>query len=190
MAEEAKTYHVLNTVRCQGTRLHRARPAQQRHRFKLFIAGQRLLRNKKLPLTEAQFEKEKDRIHGLVLEGKVALFLPDGIRVTSLPDGRLVYTKPNGATKIGEFPKEAEAPKEAAAPPPTPPPVPPKDEMKKDVLTNLPSVGPGRARKLEAAGVISYKQVASLEAAALSEILGVTAEVAEDIRGAAQKMKG
>lgn len=107
--EKPPVYYVLNTVRRQGTRLHRAR-STTRHRFKLFIGARRLLRNKKMSLTKAEFEKHQEQIWQMVLDGQVALFLPSGIRVTSLPDGRLVYTKPNGAVKIDEEPQPRQAP--------------------------------------------------------------------------------
>ena len=114
MAEEARkelpqVYHVQNTVRRVGTRLHRAKSAT-RHRFKLWVNGRRLLRNQKMPLTAKQFEACKEQIEKMVLAGQVALFLPDGMRVTSLPDGRMVFTKANGAMKIGEMPASSPAP--------------------------------------------------------------------------------
>lgn len=84
MADEGKTekvkqpvYYVENTVRRVGTRLHRARSAT-RHRFKLFLGEQRILRNQKLALTEETYKKFKDKINEMIFAGKVALYMPDG----------------------------------------------------------------------------------------------------------------
>lgn len=118
MAEEAKkvaekpaqeTYQVKNIVRRVSSRLHRAKSAT-RHRFKLFVGGHRVLRNKKLQLSAEEFELHKEQIRQMVLNGEIALFLPNGIRVTSLPDGRLVHTKPDGSMKIDAEPQPKQAP--------------------------------------------------------------------------------
>lgn len=190
----AEVYYVENTVRKVGTRFHRALSAT-RHRFKLFVAGQRLIRGQKISLTAAQFQQEEKKIHEMVLAGKVALYLPDGMRITSTHTGDLIYTKPTGASKIvkkDELPPRVEDKKPAAkaAPPPAPVEVVPEPEPEPEPvaeatepqdLTVLPGIGAGRARKLEASGVSNYYQVVELGAAGLVELLGVTEEVAEEI---------
>jgi predicted flap endonuclease-1-like 5' DNA nuclease len=213
MAEEAAkqeapkkgpVYYVENVVRRQSSRTHRARSAT-RHRFKQWVAGRRLLRGKKMPLTEAQFEAEKEKIERLVLAGCLALYLPDGMRITSLPDGRLVYTRADGAVKIGEAPEKpvkdpadtAETPDpesgeegeadegeleeegEAEGDEPTEEP---------DDLTELPGIGGGRAKKLAEAGIYSYGAIVAMGSEALSGLLGVTDEAAEEICEAAAEL--
>lgn len=132
MAEEAKketaakpVFYVENMVRRVGTRLHRAKSAT-RHRFKLYVAGKRVLRKRKLPLTEEEFEANSAQIKDLVLSGRAALWMPDGTRVTSLPDRRLVYRRPDGAIKIDEEPQPDQPtprPNEEPELTPTPPTV-------------------------------------------------------------------
>lgn len=200
MADEGKkqevakvTYYVENTVRCVGTRLHRAR-STTRHRFKIFLDGRRLLRNKKLPLTEEQFKANEERIQEMVLAGKIALHTPDGMRITSAPDGRLIYRRPDGAIKIGEAPEPA--PKKASPKKPEPTEEPEvmtsaetaeEPELEADDLTSLPNIGAGRARKLEAEGYTTFQSLVDAGAEALSGILGVADEVAEEIIAAAKE---
>jgi len=192
----AEVYYVENTVRKVGTRLHRAMSAT-RHRFKLFIAGQRLLRGQKLSLTPEQFHKEEKKIREMVLAGQLALYMPDGMRITSLPDGRLVYTRADGAVKIGDAPlpkEEKPAPKavplvevkpavavvnpEAVQKLVKEEPVAKKEPQD---LTVLPNIGAGRAKKLEANAIRYYHQVVEMGVSGLVELLGVTEEVAEEI---------
>lgn len=176
------TYYVENTVRRVGTRLHRARSAT-RHRFKIFIGEQRLLRNKKLALTEAQYALHEERIQQLMLAGKVALHLPDGTRINALPNGNFVHRKLDGSVKI----EDVGAAKEAAPEPkpePKPAPEAPKED---DVLTNLPSIGASRANKLKAAGLGTFASIAASEPTKLMDVLGVTQEVANDVIEAAKQ---
>lgn len=196
----AEVYYVENTVRKVGTRFHRALSAT-RHRFKLFVAGQRLIRGQKIPLTAAQFQQEEKKIHEMVLAGKVALYLPDGMRITSTHTGDLIYTKPNGASKIvkkDELPPRGEAKKVVAKDaPPAPVEVEPAPEVPTEAvplveeepsaklepqdLTVLPGIGAGRAKKLEANAIHYYHQVVEMGVAGLVDLLGVTEEVAEEI---------
>jgi len=189
----AEVYYVENTVRRVGTRLHRAM-SPTRHRFKLFVAGQRLIRGQKIPLTPAQFQQEEKKIQEMVLAGQLALYLPDGMRITSMPDGRLIYTRKDGAVKIGEAPPKVEKPiKDVPTKdelPPVEAPAPVKVETPAPVVSNklepqdltaLPNIGAGRARKLEANGVSNYYQVVALGVSGLADLLGVTEEVAEEI---------
>lgn len=196
MADEGKkevvakaTYYVENTVRRVGTRLHRARSAT-RHRFKIFIGGQRLLRNKKLPLTEEAFKFHEARIKELILAGKVALHMPDGTRITSSPDGKLIYTRKDGAVRVGEAPAAPKpAPKKAEAAPPPPPEVEVVETQEPDDLTILPGIGAGRARKLEAEGIFTFQSLVEAGPEKLASILGVTEEVAAEVVAAASEQE-
>lgn len=196
----AEVYYVENVVRKVGTRLHRAK-SPTRHRFKLFIAGQRLIRGQKIPLTPAQFQKEEKKIHEMVLAGQLALYLPDGMRITSTHTGDMIYTRADGAVKVVKQSDQNKAPtkrpiEEVSTKEELPPqnvPVEAPKEMFKDKtvadakatppqdLTVLPNIGAGRARKLEAKGVSNYYQVVELGVSGLMELLGVTEEVAEEI---------
>lgn len=203
MADEGKTekvkqpvYYVENTVRRVGTRLHRARSAT-RHRFKLFLGEQRILRNQKLALTEETYKKFKDKINEMIFAGKVALYMPDGTRVSSLPDGRIVHRRADGAVKIlesvgagvGESPEPPPRPLpksvEKALEPEEPIPTPKKPEEPDD-LTILPGIGASRVRKLAAIGVSSFAGVAKTPPDKLVEVLGVSDDVAVDIVEAAK----
>lgn len=185
MAEQV--YYVENIVRRQGSRLHRAKSAV-RHRFKQFIAGQRLLRNKKLPLTESQFKAEEGKIRDLVKAGVLALYLPDGTRITTLLDGRMVRMPKGGRLQIEG---QIEVPKVAAKPAPAPKEIELEETTEpaeEQDLTVLPNIGPGRAKKLMADGIINYKGVVLAGVSGLVELLGVTEELAEDIVAAAKGM--
>ena len=187
---------IENVVRREGTRLHRARSIT-RHRFKQYIAGQRLTRNQKLPLTAEQFAANGKQVMELLKGGVIAVHTPDNVRVTTLPDGRYVLTRmKDGAHKV----LEADAnpfegiKMEAPAPKPAPKAEAPKEEAKEpeptvtepDELTELPNIGGGRARKLTAAGITSFAQIASMDAGALAETLGVDEGLAAEVIEAAK----
>ena len=55
-----------------------------------------------------------------------------------------------------------------------------------DELTELPNIGGGRARKLTAAGITSFAQIASMDAGALAETLGVDEGLAAEVIEAAK----
>lgn len=204
MADEGKveevgkktTYYVENTVRRVGTRLHRARSAT-RHRFKIFLGGQRILRNKMLPLTEEKYEQFKDRIQELILSGKVALHMPDGTKITSLPNGKLVYTRADGAVKVGEAPEAKEPlPKTGTPPSALEPdePIPtkkkedlPDQEKEADDLTVLPGIGASRVRKLEAVGINDFATISKASPTRLMEVIGIAEEVAAEVIAAAKE---
>jgi predicted flap endonuclease-1-like 5' DNA nuclease len=190
-------YYVENTVRRVGTRLHRARSAT-RHRFKIFLGDRRILRNKKLPLTEEQYELFKNKIQEMMVAGKVALHMPDGTRISTLPDGRYVHRRIDGAIKIVEaegvvteskspepppkpLPKSVEKALEPEEPIPTP-----KKPVEPDDLTILPGIGASRVRKLNAAGIVTFADVADAGPAKLVEVLGVAEEVAVEAVEAAK----
>lgn len=204
--ETPKVFRVVNTVRRVGTRMHRAKSAR-RQRWQLWIAGQRLLRNKELRLTEEAFRNEESNILTMLKSGEIALVSPDNVKVTTTPDGQFVLTKSTGATKMlakGEIPScfsptlgkvakpvagppPAPEPAPAPAPAPAPEPQAPKEHGKPQDLTELPHVGAGRARKMEASGVDSFAKVVERGAKGLINILGVTPDLAEDIVDAAKK---
>jgi hypothetical protein len=192
---DTKVYYVENTVRREGTRLHRAKSAT-RHRFKVFVAGQRVLRSKKVALNESLFAQEKKNLLDMCLAGMVAIYTPDGIKVTTAHTGEFILTKPNGAVKVlaqGEMPSCFGG---------TAVPTPSKDvkmevvkevitsaseEEEVDDLTSLPGIGAGRARKLEAAGIDSFAAVVGLGVEGLMEVLGVTEEMAQEVIDAAKE---
>jgi len=195
------TYYVENTVRRVGTRLHRARSAT-RHRFKIFLGERRILRNKKLPLTEAQFMLHEKRILELMLAGKVALHTPDGTRIHANPDGSRVYRRADGALKVvveSEAAHEETVPEERAPVEEAPSeeaPVEEEEEEEEEVeeeveedddLTNLPSIGASRANKLRAAGLGNFAAISKAEPALIVKILGITEEVATTVVAAAKK---
>ena len=191
------TYYVENTVRRVGTRLHRARSAT-RHRFKIFLGERRILRNKKLPLTEAQFMLHEKRILELMLAGKVALHTPDGTRIHANPDGSRVYRRADGALKVvveSEAAHEETVPEERAPVEEAPSeevPVEEEEEVEEEVeedddLTNLPSIGASRANKLRAAGLGNFAAISKAEPALIVKILGITEEVATTVVAAAKK---
>jgi septum formation inhibitor MinC len=108
-----KFYKVTSLVRRVTTRTLRA-TSPTRHRFKIYIGGQRLLRNKSLLFTEAQFKKYEKEISALATEGKVIALSPDGEqlypkKVAATPKKK---AEPKKAEK--EKPKEAEAPMKEA----------------------------------------------------------------------------
>lgn len=192
-------YYVENTVRRVGTRLHRARSAT-RHRFKIFLGEQRILRNKKLPLTEENYKKFEDRIQELMLAGKVALHMPDGTRINALPDGRMVHRRADGAIKVMDEmakpePKSEPTPEplpkmdETILEPEEPIPTPKKQESEGvDDLTVLPGIGASRVRKLNAVGIFTFEDVVKAGTSELVEVLGVAEEVALEAVNAAKGM--
>jgi len=191
--KEAPSFFLIeNMVRRQGTRLHRARSAT-RHRFKQFIGAKRVLRNKKLPLTEGEFRLHEKQIVEMLLAGIIAVHTPDGLRVTTLPNGRYVLTKKNGAVKVldaGEMPSCFGGSARAPHPPPPPPKV--EEELEPqppnaDDLTALPGIGAGRAKKLKAVGIDSFAKVVEAGASKLAEIFNLPEEAVEETVAAAKE---
>lgn len=191
MAEPTKNYFIENTVGRSGTRMHRVK-SPGRQRSTLFLAGQRFLTGKKIALTEAQFEGMKEQLYRWVLEGRITIHQPDGTRITSLHTGQFIHTRKDGATKQVDTLGGVSAPKGVnmdIPPPPDAPPVPepvvewtePQVIEEKHDLTELPNIGSGRARKLEARGISRYHQVIDLGVTGLVEMLGLTEEVAQEI---------
>lgn len=102
------TYAIHNTVRGRHNRAQRAAQPQH-HRFKHYIAGQRLIRGRPLTITEEQFQA------GLAdIKAKAAV----GILEVRTPDGRLL---------------DLETMQPVAPAPPSPPlPNPPDDSIAND----------------------------------------------------------
>lgn len=124
MAE--RIYIIENIARDARTRLHRAM-ASATQRGKLFIAGQRLVPMRKIPLNEDAFQREGARLKQMVLDGMVVIYTPEGLKITSAPTGEFILTRADGATKMlarGEEP-ECFGAAVAAAPVPKPAPLPP-----------------------------------------------------------------
>lgn len=207
----ANVYHVQNIVRRQGSRLLRAKSAT-RHRFKLFVAGRRLLRKKKMALTEEVYNANKAKIEELVKAGVIALILPDGIQVTALADGRFVHMKPSGAKKIvgdipapvpveypgGEKAEEAAKPElKKEEPKAEEKPVPkakaaeaPKKAKPADDLTKLSHIGPSRVAKLKASKIFTFEGAHKFGAEKLAKLLDITVDTAEEVIMSAGILKG
>lgn len=185
----APVYYVENTVRRVGTRMHRVM-SPTRHRFKIFINGQRLLRSKKMPLNAEQFATNEKKLVEMCLAGQVAIYTPDGVKVTTTHTGLFILTKPNGAQKVlaqGEIPtcfggdgvalvQKTPAAKEVVT-----------SAKELDDLTTLPGIGSGRARKLVEGGIETFAAVVELGIEGLMEVLNITEEVAEEVIDAADQ---
>jgi predicted flap endonuclease-1-like 5' DNA nuclease len=146
-----------------------------------------------MPLTEEQFKENEKMLLDLVLRGRIAVHRPDGVKITSTPDGRLIQLRPDGAMKIEQTAQPVQEP--AGEPEAVPEPEPEVDEEPLEVrydepddLTAIPGIGPGRLRKLEAGGFSSYHSLVEAGAEELSKVLNVLPEVAADIIAAAKEM--
>jgi predicted flap endonuclease-1-like 5' DNA nuclease len=218
-AEEAKAetkksepppprFKITNVVRRVNSRVRRV-VAPGRRRFKQFVCGKRLLRKQSILVTPEEMERYKERLYEQVREGAIEITAPDGTVLTSDHLGNLlarkgmevtvveeakvrVYSEKPGAVKEEAEEAEVEETKETEVETPPPPP-PPADEppapTEPDDLTELPNVGAGRARKLEAAGITTFKQVAEMAPGALAKVLGspVTEDQAAAISDAASE---
>ena len=180
-------YEVKNVVRRVQTRLRRA-AMPGRLRFRQQVAGRRLLRGQSMMLKPAVFEQYREQILAGVLAGALEVVDPDGVRYFVDPMGKLCKAKPGTAVQTLK-PKAVERPE-----PKTVEQVEPKTtkHVEPDDLTQLPGIGAGRAKKLEAAGVTTYKQVAVMSPGDLVKIVGspLTEDQASDICDAASEMEG
>lgn len=188
-----KVFTVKNVVRRVQTRLRRA-SAPGRLRFKQMIGGRRLLRNQKMMLTPEQFERVAEEVMRGLQCGALEMTDPDGWSYFVTPDGRLGRRKGDKVEIKGEKPKpppkakpKVEEPEEVEEPE-----VEEVEEPEPDDLTELPGVGAGRAKKLEAAGVTTFKQISEMPPGDLAKILGspVTEDQAADICDAASEKEG
>lgn len=208
-------FKITNVVRRVNSRVRRV-VAPGRRRFKQFVCGRRLLRKQSILVTPEEMEKHKDRLYEQVREGAIEITAPDGSVLSADTLGRLVARKGMEVHVVEEAkvpvftkkPAPAEGGEEAKAKEPEPPPAvkepepphappPPPDPAKEetpqpptsDDLTELPGVGAGRARKLEAAGITSFKQIAEMAPGELAKVLGspVTEDQAASICDAASE---
>lgn len=211
MADEVKKsepatprFRVTNVVRRVNNRVRRTVAPGRRH-FKQFVCGKRLLRKQSIWITPEEMERFKDQLYAQVREGAIEITAPDGSVLSVDIQGNLVTRKgmvvstvPKGATP--SMPKVAPVKAPPVVEPPHPPPAPndPAKELSptpepsssgKDDLTELPGVGAGRAKKLEAAGITTFKQIAEMSPGDLVKILGptVTEDQATDICDAASE---
>jgi predicted flap endonuclease-1-like 5' DNA nuclease len=197
-------FKITNIVRRQRSRVRRV-VAPGKRRFKQYVCGRRLLRNQSISVSPEEMEKYKDRLYEQVREGAIEITAPDGSRLYADHLGNLVARKgmevhvvdeakvPAYSKKPGvvvEPDGEEEAPVEETKPDLPPPPEPePEPEPEADDLTELPGVGAGRAKKLEAAGITTFKQIAEMAPEQLSSLLGLTEDAATDICDAASEME-
>lgn len=195
---------VKNMVRRVQTRLQRA-ASPRRLRFKQFIGGKRLLRNQKMLLTRAQFKTSSKEILAGIKCGALEVTDPAGW-VFFVGTNGVIYQRKG--TEVNLYVEEQlECSVEANANnnilPSTPEIVPPAvkhenkiasvpipaKEAKPNNLTELPGIGSGRARKLQASGITTFKQIADLSPTKLAKLLGgpTTEEQAAEICKAAAK---
>lgn len=179
---------VKNMVRRVQTRLQRA-ASPGRIRFKQFIGGKRLLRNQKMLLTRAQFKTSSKEILAGIKCGALEVTDPAGW-VFFVGTNGVIYQRKG--TEVNLYVEEQlECSVEANANndilPSTPEVVPPA--VKPNNLTELPGIGSGRARKLQASGITTFKQIADLSPTKLAKLLGgpTTEEQAAEICKAAAK---
>lgn len=199
MADEVKAqpprFKVTNVVRRVNTRVRRV-AAPGKRRFKQYVCGRRLLRKQSIWISEAELKAHEAQLYAMVREGAIEITSPDGAVLGVDVCGNLVTRMGMTVQPLGDsnVPKpKVEKPVEAPAPPPPPPPPPsPPEAPKADALTELPGVGAGRVRKLEAAGISTFKQLAEKTPAELVKILGtpLTEDQAAEICAAAAKKEG
>jgi predicted flap endonuclease-1-like 5' DNA nuclease len=189
-----KFYVIKNMVRRVQTRTQRA-ACPGRTRFKQFIGGRRLLRNQKMKLTDDQFKAAHKEIMDGIKCGALELTDPAGWTFFVGTDGVVYQRKGDKVERLIEiksntesinkdyFPKVESAITEKV----THKNISSTKEIKSDSLTELPGIGAGRARKLEAANIKTFKQVAEMTPAQLAKVLGAptTEEQAVEIHKAA-----
>lgn len=210
MAEEKKAtekakpdrgpiFTVTNVVRRVHTRLRRS-ASPGRGRFKQIVCGRRLLRNQRMNITAAQLEEYKHLLYPQVKAGYIQITGPDGSVLQADVHGNLVARKGMEIVTVDGPKMDAEIKKAPPSEPePEPKPAPetapePEPEVKLDVtevddLTVLPGIGGGRAKKLEAAGITTLKQVAESTPANMSKVLGITEDQAIELCDAASEME-
>jgi predicted flap endonuclease-1-like 5' DNA nuclease len=200
------TFKITNIVRRQQSRVRRV-VAPGKRRFKQYVCGRRLLRGQSMRVSPEEMEKYRDRLYEQVREGAIEIEAPDGSRLYADHLGNLVARKGmevqvvdqakipaySASTKKGIEPEKAGPnktvleEKKPDLPPPPPPTSPPPPPTTADDLTELPGVGAGRAKKLEAAGITTFKQLAEMSPEQLSSLLGLTEDAAADICNAASE---
>jgi predicted flap endonuclease-1-like 5' DNA nuclease len=199
------TYKITNVVRRVQSRLRRA-AAPGRGRFKQFVCGKRILRKQTLSVTEDQFKEYEHQLFEQIKAGVIQVVTPEGRLLFADVAGNILARKGMDVrmvapTKGYKPPKKAEAKKEddpakvsepEPIPEPEPAPEPEPDPEPMDVLTELPGIGLGRARKLEEAGVKTFRQIAEMAPGKLVKLLGptMTEDQAAEICDAASEKEG
>lgn len=203
-------FKITNVVRRVNSRVRRV-VAPGRRRFKQFVCGRRLLRKQSILVTPEEMEEHKERLYEQVREGAIEITAPDGTLLSVDKSGNLTSRKgmelhvvdesaaprfKGKAEKVEEpkveEPEEApeieEPEEEEPTTEPEPAPEPPAS-TESDDLTELPGVGAGRARKLESAGITTFKQIAEMAPESLAKVLGspVTEDQATAICDAASE---
>jgi predicted flap endonuclease-1-like 5' DNA nuclease len=214
-AEEAKAatgekkpspplYKITNVVRRVNTRTRRA-AAPGRRRFKQYVCGRRLLRKQTMTVSGREMELYRDQLMEQVKAGAITITAPDGTVISADVHGNIVSRK--GLEVSVATPPKKEAPKKEEETEQKEEERVKKEEepLKKvdtveeesedvvaDDLTQLPGVGPGRAKKLTASGVVTFKQIAEMSPGDLVKIVGspLTEDQAADICDAASDMEG
>lgn len=189
-------FKVTNVVRRVNTRVRRVL-APGKRRFKQYVCGKRLLRKQSMWISEAELKAHEAALHAMVREGAIEITAPDGSVLGVDTWGNLVsrqgkkVERVDGANTPSAPAPAAEPPKAAPPPPSNPAPQPAPKASAADALIELPGVGAGRARKLEAAGISTFKQLAAKSPAELVKILGtpLTEDQAAEICAAAASRK-
>lgn len=180
-------YKITNVVRRVNTRVRRV-VAPGRRRFKQFVCGKRLLRKQSILVTAEEMEKHKAQLFEQVREGAIQITAPDGSVLCVDTLGNLMSRKGMKlelvdqvhVAKAAPESKPMETEKEDA--PEETKDETPEEEVEEtekedalvpsDDLTDLPGVGPGRAKKLDASGISSFKQLAEMSPGDLVKIVG------------------
>ena len=93
----AEKYTIENIIGDSRTRFHQG---SMRVRDPIFIADQRVMPRRKIDLTPSVFKKFSDPIKALVLDGKIILNTPEGMKITSTHRGEFILTRKDGAVKM------------------------------------------------------------------------------------------
>ena len=183
MADEEKStspkmYRITNVVWRKNSRLRRY-AAPSRNRFKQFVCGRRLLRKQSVLISEKEMRDNEEAIYEKVREGAITVTTPDGSVISSDANGNLISKKgmeltPVTASKQLEVPSpvKEKTPVVEEKAPVKEPELTPETTTKSDDLTSLNGVGPGRAKKLAAAGITTFKKLAEMTPSNLVKLLG------------------
>jgi predicted flap endonuclease-1-like 5' DNA nuclease len=203
-----RLFKVTNVVRRVNSRVRRAL-APGRRRFKQYVCGKRLLRKQSILISEEEMIQHEKRLYEQVKEGAIEITTPEGVVISADALGNIVGRKGMKVEVMEGAPPPPPPPADTAVEPPKPeepkadpPEEPPADTaveppaeteeetvIEPDDLTELPGVGPGRVKKLTAAGIITFKQLAQMAPQDLVKVLGspVTEDQAADICDAASE---
>jgi len=214
---ESNSFIIENVVGKRGTRLHRLK-SPTRHRFKQYVAGRRIVRGGKIPISEEALLQNIDSILPLLDGGIIAIHTPERIKIVSNPKGGYVLTKAEGAVKLADneelyvllrmdgaaeaqeiLDNEEEVPDDSPEEieaeevldeeeAPEDAELPGDDDDVQEDLTAISGIGAGRAKKLYSAGVETFAKLANMEAEELANTVSVDADTAEAMISAAEEM--